>query len=230
MWNKVGFVGSAASVLALPVAFALWYWPRETTAPTSLPTSHLSPRPTLIGANTPPTGSKRDIPNSSKPLAPKKTASTNRQPKLVVNAPVQGSVIVSEGQVGGQIAHIINNHGAVKRAIPPAVREHMLKTLRAAGPNKIGFASTQGDSDAYEFKASLIEIFKEAGWDVHDMETFMFFGEHKGFVITIPFQSSEAGLPQTGAQVLALTGNPIAGNRGDMANECGIYVQVWHAP
>jgi hypothetical protein len=62
------------------------------------------------------------------------------------------------------------------------------------------------------------------------MATFMFFGSRRGFVVTIPFDAPESGVPQLVAEALARTGNPIVGNRGDMANECGVYVQVWHAP
>lgn len=65
-------------------------------------------------------------------------------------------------------------------------------------------------------------------WQVEDMETFMFFGTKKGLVLTIPVTAKEEGLTQV--VVLALTGSPVAGSRGDMANECGLYVQVWHAP
>ena len=29
LWNKVGFLGGAASLLAVPLTVALWYWPRH---------------------------------------------------------------------------------------------------------------------------------------------------------------------------------------------------------
>jgi len=106
----------------------------------------------------------------------------------------------------------------------------MLEVLRPAQPSQIGFASTHGDIEAHEFKKQLIEVFRSAGWQTQDMHTFMFFGEKNGFVLTIPFASSEAGPPQVVARALVQTGNPIAWNRGDMANSCGVYVQVWHAP
>jgi hypothetical protein len=106
----------------------------------------------------------------------------------------------------------------------------MLEVLRAAAPACAAFASTQGDVEAHEFKGLLMDIFRTAGWDVRDRETFMFFGSKKGLVVTIPFGAPETGVPKIVASALSLTGSPVSGNRGDMAKECGIYVQVWHAP
>jgi len=106
----------------------------------------------------------------------------------------------------------------------------MVAVLKPAAPSCAAFASTQGDVEADEFKHLLIAVFRDAGWEVRDMETFMFFGSNRGMIITIPLGAQEAGVPQIVGQALALTGNPIKGNRGDMANGCGIYVQVWNAP
>jgi len=149
---------------------------------------------------------------------------------IEISAPVQGPVIISQGQTGGQVAQTINNYGPPKRAISAEIRAKMLAVLKPTVPSCAAFASTQGDAEAYEFKGLLIDVFREAGWDVRDMETFMFFGSKKGLVITIPFGSPETGTPQIVAQALAHTGDPISGNRGDMAKGCGVYVQVWQAP
>lgn len=143
---------------------------------------------------------------------------------------VSGDVVISQNQSGGQVAHTINNFGPPKRNIDSKMRDQIISALAGSKPNQIGFASTQGDVEAHEFKQQLIEVFKSAGWQVQDMQTFMFFGEKKGLVITIPFKASEQGMPQIVANALSKTGNPISGNRGDMANDCGIYVQVWHTP
>lgn len=141
----------------------------------------------------------------------------------------EGSIIVSKDQMGGQMAHTINNYGPPKRELSAATRAKMLEVLRSTTPSCAAFASTQGDAEAYEFKGLLMSVFREAGWDVRDMETFMFFGSKKGLVVTIPFTSPETGIAQVVAQALSHTGNSISGNRGDMANGCGVYVQVWHA-
>jgi len=143
---------------------------------------------------------------------------------------ISGSVIVTNNQTGGQAAHVINNYGPPNRLLQSNVLESMLQVLQPHAGTSIGFASTQGDSEAHNFKGQLIRIFTQAGWDVRDLQTFMFFGSNRGLVITIPFNVLEGGIPQIVASALSLTGQPIEGNRGDMAKECGVYIQVWHAP
>jgi hypothetical protein len=141
-----------------------------------------------------------------------------------------GSVVITYNQVGGQAANVINNYGPSKRLVTPAIQERMIRVLNDAKPGRIAFASTQGDVEAHEYKHQLMNVFRSAGWHVEDMATFMFFGAKKGLVITIPQDASEQGLPQIVANALSQTGSPLTGNRGDMARDCGIYVQVWHAP
>jgi hypothetical protein len=140
-----------------------------------------------------------------------------------------GSVVITNNQSGGQAAHVINNYGSPKRVLSDGVRVNMLALLAGKETGSIGFASTQGDVEAHEFKLQLLAIFRQAGWSVQDLQTFMFFGSRTGLVLTIPFGAPEVGLPQVAGAALAASGQPIAGNRGDMAKGCGIYVQVWHA-
>lgn len=154
----------------------------------------------------------------------------NNPENTISTGDVEGNVVISQNQSGGQIANTINNYGPLKRTIIPDVKQKMLTDLIKYSGHKIGFASTQGDKEASKFKEILIGIFKEAGWNVQDMKTFMFFGEKDGLVVTIPFNADEEGIPQVVARALALTGNPVSGNHGDMANDCGVYVQVWHNP
>jgi hypothetical protein len=140
------------------------------------------------------------------------------------------SVVITHNQSGGQAANVINNFGPPKRVITPAMEARVREVLATQPPGRIGFASTQGDAEAHDFKIQLVNLFRSAGWTVSDMQTFMFFGSAKGLVVTIPFNASEQGEPQVIAHALAQTTNPVEGNRGDMANDCGTYVQVWHAP
>lgn len=141
-----------------------------------------------------------------------------------------GSVIITHNQSGGQAAHVINNFGPPRRSISPEVRAKVLAFLAGHLPGTIGFASTQGDTEAHDYKLQLMSLFRDAGWDTRDMHTFMFFGSVKGLVLTIPFNAPETGTPQVVAHALQLTGGQVTGNRGDMAKDCQHYVQVWHAP
>lgn len=135
--------------------------------------------------------------------------------------------IVTQNQSGGSNTV---NLGLPKRDLSPQVRSEMVRLLQPNAGTCIGFASTQGDVEASGFKTVLMEVFGDSGWKTEDRQTFMFFGEQKGLVITIAASVAEDGPVRTAWSALAKTGNPIQGNRGDMAGPCGIYVQVWHAP
>lgn len=143
---------------------------------------------------------------------------------------VNGSVITSINQSGGQVAHTINNYGPVERTLSDSVKQQMMSILSECSTGKIGFASTQGDMEAHKFKEALMSVFLSAGWSVRDMKTFQFFDVQQGLRITIPQSASEEGAPQIVWRALTLTNNPVSASKGDMANECGIFVQVWSAP
>ena len=142
---------------------------------------------------------------------------------------IGGSIISTVNQRGGQVAHQIVNLGRPSRSISASTRNEMLELLRPHGGSSVGVASYSGDVEADGFKRQLMEVFRAAGWQVHDNATFMFFGARRGIVVTIPFGASEDGLPQVVASCMSLAGEAVVGNRGDMANEVGIYVQVWPA-
>ncbi len=178
----------------------------------------------VVGAVDSPSNSTPDSPTVVPPQVPNPVGGG------AINAPVQGPVVISQNQSGGQVAATINNYGPPQRTIPETVKASMLAILRPSAPSCVAFASTQGDLEAHEFKLKLMSVFREAGWEVRDMQTFMLFGAHTGLVVTIPFNAPETGVPQVIMQALSKVGNPLSGNKGDMANGCGAYVQVWNAP
>lgn len=159
-------------------------------------------------------------------LAPTPKPAPTAEPAKGVDVKVEGSN--NTVTTAGRDVNI--NYGPPRRIISPDIRSRVGNVLSGTTPSRIGFASTQGDVEAHEFKEQLMQVFREAAWQVDDMQTFMFFGTVKGLVLTIPFAASEAGLPQVVVHALAQTGSPVVWNRDDMANECGLYVQVWHAP
>ena len=142
----------------------------------------------------------------------------------------KGSVITTINQSGGQVAHSITNISPPKRCLSDQIKIDLISFLNNNPKGKMSFASTQGDVEADNWKRSLMTVFREAGWQVTDAHTFMFFGTKRGLVVTIPFNAPETGLPQIVATALKITGDAVSANRGDMANESGIYVQVWNSP
>jgi hypothetical protein len=223
-----------AAILGPLVANRFWPQKTQSNGPGRVETPSYPPLPDSQGKAVTQSPSA-DAPRPSQieasaPKTPGSSSEAEKRPEVSINAPVEAPVIISQGQAGGQVAGIINNYGPPKRAISADVRDKMLAVLRPSAGSCAAFASTQGDAEAAGFKLLLMGVFRDAGWNVRDMGTFMFFGSHRGIVLTIPFEAPEAGLPQVLAEALALTGNPIEGNRGDMAKGCGAYVQVWNAP
>lgn len=142
-----------------------------------------------------------------------------------------GSTVVSVGQVGGQTAQTIVNVGEPARQLSDQVKARMRVRLEPHAGTSIAFASFAGDPEAAGYKRQLMQVFGSAGWEVVDQSTFMFFGDKVGIALTIPHDAQEAAAPiQAAAAALDETGQFLGGNRGDMANEAGMYVQVWPAP
>ena len=148
-----------------------------------------------------------------------------------MEAAVAGAAVVSVGQIGGQTAQTIVNVGKQPRVLAATVRVRMQQLLSPYAGTTIGFASFAGDPEASTFKRQLMAVFNDAGWVVIDQSTFMFFGDKAGIVLTIPFGTDEElAHIQAAAAALSETGQLLAGNRGDMAKDAGLYVQVWPTP
>jgi hypothetical protein len=160
-----------------------------------------------------------------KPMAKKEP------PTVTVHGPVQGQLVISQNQSGGQTAATINNFGPPKRTLTTETRAAMIAALRSAPPAVVGIASTQGDGEASEFKGLLMTVFKEAGWTVVDTGWFMFFGDHKGLILTV---APDAALDNPAAvalvNALGQVERPVTYNRGVRPDGCEFWIQVWRAP
>jgi hypothetical protein len=167
----------------------------------------------IVPTSESPLNATSDSPMVAPPRAPDVSSG------LAINAPVQGPLVISQNQSGGQVAATINNYGPPKRTISDTVKTSMLAVLRPAAPACVAFASTQGDLEAHEFKLQLMSVFREAGWEVRDKQTFMFFGARTGLVVTIPLNAPETGLPQVIMHALSQVGNPLSGSPLRIDNE-----------
>jgi hypothetical protein len=145
------------------------------------------------------------------------------------------SVGTNYGQVAGvnqglmyQAVHL----GPPKRSVAPDARAQMISIL-SEKPSKIAITATQNDAEAHQFRRMLAEIFREAGWEVNDEGWFMFFGATRGLKMVIPPDApgpDDPGPAQTVAQAVIAGGHSLVWNRGQIAEEHGIYLQVWGAP
>lgn len=114
----------------------------------------------------------------------------------------------------------------LKRRLDKGAEKEIIECLKSYNKSRIAFASTQGDSEASNWKKVLISVFEKAGWKVEDAATFTFFEEKVGLVVTISKDAEEEGIPQVVAEALSKTGDEVSGTRGCMADNYGIYVHI----
>ena len=135
---------------------------------------------------------------------------------------------VSIGQSGGQNAQVIVNNRPLSRTIPVEIAARVEQIL-AAAPECISIASTQGDTEAFNYRGLLIDLFRRSGWEVKDARTFMFFDERVGLFLNV-FDRGEMTLPDSLSRALPLlTTSEIGWNNGIATKECPYFLQVWHS-
>lgn len=115
-----------------------------------------------------------------------------------------------------------------RRALSPEIRASMVALLRTQ-PTRIGFASIGGDREAADFKQQLMDVFREAGWDVVDKETFMFLNQRRG--VSISFSADPPAHTSLVEKAIGLSGSPVLFTRDPLgADTGGICVEVWYMP
>jgi hypothetical protein len=77
----------------------------------------------------------------------------------------QGSIIVSQNQSGGQIAHSITNVGPPSRTIPQAAASALSVELSQYPTERI-LIDCAGDSEAFLLSEALAQLLRSVGWEV----------------------------------------------------------------
>lgn len=75
-----------------------------------------------------------------------------------------GSVIFSQGQMGGQIAHNITNIGPQPRRISGAAASQLVAELRKLAPEEFQIRTNFADTEAFNLAQELSQVLSEAGW------------------------------------------------------------------
>lgn len=87
--------------------------------------------------------------------------------------------------------------------------------LRGLGPQRIVVSAVPGDTEAFTYANQLVNILREAGWDVHGPETTTIFG-------TPAYPGVTLLAPSGGAAVKAVTGLAEAFARFNIPYRSGI--------
>ncbi|WP_121821682.1 HNH endonuclease signature motif containing protein [Halostella salina] len=77
-----------------------------------------------------------------------------------------GSFIVTNNQMGGQVADEITNIGQQPRRIPPAARQEMVQQLAPYDPGPVTVTGIMGDGESLRLAEEIMDVLDEAGWDV----------------------------------------------------------------
>jgi len=88
------------------------------------------------------------------------------QKAIEIHIENKGSTVISINQSGGQTAHSITNVSPPRRNLLNSTRQQMVQYLSQNQKGTVGFASTQGDVEAHQWKEPLMSVFAEAGWKV----------------------------------------------------------------
>jgi hypothetical protein len=81
-------------------------------------------------------------------------------------AVVQGSVILSNQQLCGQVAHSITNIGPQPRRVTVAAANMLIKSLKGLPAEELTVSAVFGDAEGFEFATVLKEILEQGGWKI----------------------------------------------------------------
>jgi hypothetical protein len=101
-------------------------------------------------------------------------------------ATVHGSVILSNQQMGGQIAHAITNIGPQPRRLSEATAAAIVKRLQQLPPLDVSISAVLGDGESYQIASQLKEILGAAGWSVAGVHQAIFEPVPQGVVLRMP--------------------------------------------
>lgn len=97
-----------------------------------------------------------------------------------------GSVIFTQNQMGGQVAHSITNIGPLPRQISRAAVNALVAELRKQEPENVDIVAVLGDADSYNLAGILDEIMKMAGWRTDGVSQALFTGQPTNVILEAP--------------------------------------------
>lgn len=105
---------------------------------------------------------------------------------LETNISVSGSIILTQHQMGGQVAHSITNVGLQARQVSQTAADVLIAELRKFSPEKAEIVAVLGDSEACTLAEVLIQVLRLAGWEVDGLNQAVFAGTPHGIIIETP--------------------------------------------
>lgn len=125
---------------------------------------------------------------AAQPVQPEPSDSVARQliTNVTGNTISHGSIIVSQNQLGGQIAHSIQNFGPQPRAVSVAAGSALVAALGAAPLEHVDLSCVMGDTEGYQLADTLKGLLATAGWTVNGVNQSIFSGPITGIQVITP--------------------------------------------
>lgn len=102
------------------------------------------------------------------------------------NTVTHGSIIFSQNQMGGQVAHSIQNFGPQPRQLSQAAANALVAELRKLPAESIDLTCIMGDTEGYQLASGLKQVLELGGWHINGVNQAVFSGPLKGLLVETP--------------------------------------------
>jgi hypothetical protein len=102
------------------------------------------------------------------------------------NTVTHGSIIFSQNQMGGQVAHSIQNFGPQPRQLQQAAANALVAELRRHPAETVDLTCVMGDTEGYQLATALKQVLEHGGWQVNGVNQAIFAGPMTGIFIEVP--------------------------------------------
>ena len=138
---------------------------------------------------------------------------------------VDGSLIFTHNQMGGQVAHSITNVGPQPRQFTSAAANELVRFLKDLPPEKFLIKMTWGDTEASELGENIKSVLELAGWSCGGMLATMFNQPLRGMGIVVSEENAARNLLAYWFNTIGL--NPFAQLNSDAGN---VEIVIGSAP
>ncbi|MCJ7565662.1 MAG: hypothetical protein MUP52_13880 [Candidatus Aminicenantes bacterium] len=97
-----------------------------------------------------------------------------------------GSIIFTQNQMGGQVAHSITNVGPQPRQVSHGAANALVAELRRLSPETVDLSSILGDPEGYQLASVLKQVLELGGWKVDGVNQAVYTDLPKGVIIETP--------------------------------------------
>jgi hypothetical protein len=105
---------------------------------------------------------------------------------LAGNSITHGSIIFSQNQMGGQIAHSIQNFGPQPRQVSQPTANVLVAELRKLPAERVDLSCVMGDVEGFQLASILKQVLEQAGWSIDGVNQVVLSGPLQGVLIETP--------------------------------------------